>query len=226
MDTAAELAGSGLMGNVTLSDNAFFGSYDTHTVQADSTGNAITRNVALGTVKAPSGNQFDLRLPSTFGIFTHGNTLTDNIAAGSDRLGFNVVGEACGIAAPRISRNHAQSVTVGMIPRAAEGGAATSCTQIHGFTTAFAWDFGLITMTGLPTDLDLIDCSFVNSKHAGVLPMRRGGMTDTAVVRYIGGSVVGATDADVCQVPMPDLLDCCSPQLQGRPALVRQLRCM
>ena len=200
MDTAVELGGATLFGNVTVAGNALFGSYDTSTVQADSTGNTIINNVALGTVKAPTGNIFDLRLPATFGIYTGGNTLKDNIAAGSDRLGFDIIGEACGTADPRITRNHAQSTTVGMIPRAGDASSAAGCTQIHGYTTAFSWDFGLITMTGLPTDLDLIDCSFVNSKHVGVLPMRRGAMTDRAAVRYVGGSVVGVTSPDVCTV--------------------------
>jgi hypothetical protein len=203
MDTAVELSplnpNSLLPTGVRVTSNALFGSYDTHTLQIDSTGNNVTANIALGTRKVVTGSQFDLRLSATFGVFVGGNILQDNIAAGSDRLGYDIVGDSCDVATPLIADNHAQASLVGMIPRATDV-AEKSCTVIRGFTTAFSWDFGLITMTGLPTDLDLIDCSFVNSKHAGVLAMRRGGMVEPAAVRYIGGSVVGATDASVCEV--------------------------
>lgn len=184
---------------INISGNALFGSFDTHTVQVNTPGNSILNNAALGTLKVPTGSHFDNRIPATYGIFAGGNVVRGNLAAGSDRLGFDIVGDACDSPSPGISDNHAQSCTVSMIPQATDV-RGKMCTLVSDFTASFSWDFGLLTLSGISTDLELRNCSFVNSKHAAVLPMRRGDMTEVAAVRYVGGSVVGVTDPDVCSV--------------------------
>jgi hypothetical protein len=201
MDSAVEISAPATA--INISGNAFFGSFDTHTVLVNTPGNSILNNAALGTFKVPV-SKFDDRLAATYGIFAGGNIVRGNLAAGSDRLGFDIVGDACDSPSPGISDNHAQSCTIGMIPRATDVPGKT-CTLVSGFTASFSWDFGLLTLSGIPTDLELRDCSFVNSKHAAVLPMRKGGMMEVATVRYVGGSVVGVTHPDICSVRAQNL---------------------
>ena len=50
-------------------------------------------------------------------------------------------------------------------------------------TTIFmSWDFGVITTRGISTDVQLVDVNVLDSKHAGVLILRAGGITDPAQV--------------------------------------------
>lgn len=198
MDNAVELLGT-TPGGATVDGNAIYGSFDRSTVVVAGTGHNVTNNVALGTSKVLTGSQFDMFLPATFAVLRGGNVVANNIAAGTTRIGFDIVGDPCDTEPPRITGNHAQGTLVGIVPRASDA-AGARCTRVHSFTSAFAWDFGLLTLTGIASDLRIEDSSFVNSKHAGVLPMRRGAMTEEAAVEYSGGSVVGATHDDVCSV--------------------------
>jgi hypothetical protein len=181
---------------VTVRDNAFVGGYDTHTVEVESSGHRVTDNIALGTFYVKAFSAFDQHQPTTFRIVGANNTVQRNIAAGSDRYSFMVRGDSCGPDAPLFSENHAQSSLVALIPIEAPG----NCTRIHSFTAAFSWDFGLINVGGLTTQLELHHTSFVNSRGAAISPQLRGGMTFQQAFRYLGGTLVGVSDSDVCSV--------------------------
>lgn len=75
--------------------------------------------------------------------------------------GFNIPGDACS-ALPATAGsqssslfvgNAAHSNLVGLVLRAAADGGP--CTALSNFTTYLNWDFGIITLKGIPTDVTL-----------------------------------------------------------------------
>ena len=56
------------------------------------------------------------------------------------------------------------------------------CTALVNTTVFMSWDFGVISTRGISTDVQLIDVNVLDSKHAGVLILRVGGIADPAQV--------------------------------------------
>lgn len=83
---------------ITVQGSVFYKSYDRSTVIVNGTGNVIQDNLALGTIKVATNNQFDRAMPSTFWLLSSNNTLTNNVAAGSERVGFMYHGQSCSVA--------------------------------------------------------------------------------------------------------------------------------
>jgi hypothetical protein len=102
---------------------------------------------------------FDTTLPATFEVASSvvNNKVAGNVAAGSDRIGFSIPGDACSaLSTPSqllFVNNRAHSCLVGLVLRAATGGA--SCTALANFTAHLNWDFGVLTLKGIPTDVVL-----------------------------------------------------------------------
>jgi hypothetical protein len=125
---------------VAISGNVVYKSFDRHTVLVDGTGNTITNNLALGTIKDMSGkSKFDKDMPSTFVIEDPiGNTLTGNVAAGGERVGFMYRGLPCSASQAdkaRFADNSAHSYLVGAWLRDSPSSLASGCTSLHRFNT-------------------------------------------------------------------------------------------
>ena len=86
---------------------------------------------------------FDNALPATFDIQSSFNLVANNTAAGSQRLGFNLVASACGTS-DVLTGNTAHSSLVGLMLRPTDTGA--KCTQLTSFATYLDWDFGIFTV--------------------------------------------------------------------------------
>ena len=111
-------------------------------------GNTIRRNLVMGTVKDMEGKSgFDLMMPASFQINDARNYVDDNIAAGSERLGFMYFGLPCNPPPGfrgSFSNNVAHSNLAGMWLRASDQSAVDGCTLLANFTTYMNWDFGII----------------------------------------------------------------------------------
>lgn len=118
---------------VNVTENAFVGSYDVHTIAVESAGHRVTDNIAVATFHILGPSKADQHLPATFFVTSSGVTLQRNRAAGSDRFAFNVIGDACGATEPSFLDNHAQSSLVGIRPLSAQGGCAVvTCAVVPG----------------------------------------------------------------------------------------------
>jgi hypothetical protein len=153
-------AGALIEGNVVIE------SYDTSTIFIGGSHHIIRGNLALGTIKETSKkSSFDQQLPATFevGSLAGNITVTGNVAAGSERLGFYIPGDACvavtggNSQAGRYSNNSVHSSLAGVLlhPSGAAGGGG--CTALVNATIYLNWDFGFITMKGIETDVLLQD---------------------------------------------------------------------
>jgi hypothetical protein len=142
------------------------------------------------------------------------NTLVGNVAAGSDRLGYWLVGLPCGAAAGAFANNSAHSSLVGLVLRANDQGAP--CTQLSAFSTFLNWDFGLLTMKGITTDVRLVDIVAADNKHTGLLVLRAGGLAEPASVELAGALLVGQSEADVCAMCARSADPGCHQRLSGR----------
>lgn len=109
---------------VNVTESAFVGSYDTHTVAIESAGHRVTDTIALGTFHILGASKADQHLPATFFVTSPGVALQRTRAAGSDRFGYNVVGDVCDAEEVSFAGNHAQSSLVGIRALAARGGCA------------------------------------------------------------------------------------------------------
>ena len=109
------------------------------------------------------------------------------MAAGSERVGFLLAGPACssssGTASTQFLNNTVHSSVVGVWLRSSSASLAAGCTLLRNLTAFMSWDFGVITTQGITTDVQLLDVNVLDSKHAGVLILKRGAMTDPAQVR-------------------------------------------
>jgi hypothetical protein len=130
-----------------------------------------------------AGNSgFDNRLPASFKVLTPRNVITGNVAAGSERLGWDLYGMACSAAGNGTSgsgdsrfvfeNNVAHTSLVGMILRASDESMAEGCTAVNNFHEYQNWDFGILTVKGIPTNVLLRGFRSLNPKHAGVLILR------------------------------------------------------
>ena len=141
-------------------------SYDTSTLFISGSHHIVRGNLALGTIKEANGKSaFDQQLPATYEVtlLATNITLTGNVAAGSERLGFLIPGDACSAVAGgnsqagRYSNNSVHSSLAGVLlhPSGAVGG--NGCTAFVNATLYLNWDFGFLTMKGIETDVLLQD---------------------------------------------------------------------
>ncbi|PNH08720.1 Fibrocystin-L, partial [Tetrabaena socialis] len=221
-DTAAAAAGVGVYGSV------MYGSYGASNVQLLSGGNTLYGNLALGTVRAaaPAAARWG---PANFLLAAADNVADANVAAGSDRFGFVVHGQPCAEPPPpgttstagptatstattdstavpfrwsrgSFSGNVAHGCLAGLWLRSsAASRAAGRCTQLAGFTAHTNWDFGVITMRGIDTDVRMYDLSVLDNKAVGVAVLRASGFaSEHGAVSWRGGLLAGRSSPDVC----------------------------
>ncbi len=84
-------------------------------------------------------SSFDAHLPAVFELKSGGNNVQGNVAAGSERLGFALAGDACK-GPGRFLNNSAHGCLASMILYANEEGAA--CTALRNFTSYLSWWVG------------------------------------------------------------------------------------
>ena len=81
---------------VEISGNVVWESMDYHAVRIGGTRNYLLNNLAHGTARYNANkNNFDFLYQANFLIQAGGNVVQGNVAAGSDRLGFDMVGDPC-----------------------------------------------------------------------------------------------------------------------------------
>ncbi|KXZ47882.1 hypothetical protein GPECTOR_32g495 [Gonium pectorale] len=72
------------------------------------------------------------------------------------------------------------------------------CTAVRNFTSYMSWDFDIIPVRGISTDVFLKNFNSLNPKHAGILILKVGGLTEDALVTMVDGLVAGRTHPEVC----------------------------
>ncbi|GIL74261.1 hypothetical protein Vretifemale_4328 [Volvox reticuliferus] len=240
-------------GNLTLSGNVFFGSYGSPNVHLLTSGNTLTYNLALGAVaisptanniaKATSRTTADVGL-ANYLIRNPKNWVLGNVAAGSDRFGFILYGQPCtdidesaqGAAPPPPSSaaplthgsvldNVAHSCLAGMWLRSSAASRAANCTALSSFTGHTNWDFGIITMRGIDTNVRLFDVKLYDNMHAGAaLLLRRDIFTSPGVAAtWRGGLLVGRSSHDVCALCTTPSDDGCHQRLVAGVSYNREL---
>ena len=125
-----------------------------------------------------------------------GNIVRGNVAAGSHRAGFRVVGSAlsmeeCASGHPDgkadFDNNVAHSSLVGLL---LEGSAGAECTGVRRFSAWRNWDFGVLAgLQGISTSVLLEEVSVVESRHAGILILKRGRFTEDHEANILGGLI-------------------------------------
>jgi hypothetical protein len=94
--TRSTTSSSSASSPITLRGNVFYYSYDKSTIDIRTTGNIIANNLATGMMKEMRGKSAqDLQMPASYSFSDSQNYVTGNVAAGSDRLGFFLPGQAC-----------------------------------------------------------------------------------------------------------------------------------
>ena len=119
-----------------------------------------------------------------------------NAAAGSHRAGFRVVGaslsmEECAAGHPDakadFDNNVAHSSLVGLL---LEGSPGASCTGVRRFAAWRNWDFGVLAgLQGIVTSVLLEEVTAVDSRHAGILVLKKGRATEDHEANIIGGLI-------------------------------------
>ncbi|PNH07881.1 Fibrocystin-L [Tetrabaena socialis] len=206
VEGALALRGSSSSSPVNITSNVMYYSYDQDTVAVETQRNYIIDNLVLGTVKNMVGNSdFDPRLPASFLIEDPFNFIEGNVAGGSERLGFYYPGLPCSALSANRStargsflNNTAHSNLAGMRLLSSPPSEAEGCTGVANFTSYMAWDFDIITVHGIETDVLLRNINILNSKHAGILILKVGEMTQAARVDLVDSIVAGRTHPEVC----------------------------
>ncbi len=167
----AVLGASDSLNPTTLQGNVFFESIDSHTVLVDTPGNLVRGNLALGTVKNMAGRAAtDRDVPASFKISHSSNQVDGNVAAGSERIGFSLAAQPCGANSSALFRNNwAHSCLVGFDLRASRSSAQAGCSALTNVTAFLNWDFGVISLGGIATDVQLTDVNVADNKNAGIL---------------------------------------------------------
>lgn len=139
-----------------------------------------------------------------------GNVLVGNVAAGSHRIGFRVVGSPLGMeecrtghgpeAATLFADNVAHASLVGLL---LEGAPGASCTGALNFAAWRNWDFGVLAgLEGIATSVLLEGVTAVDNRHAGVLVLKRGRNAEDHEANILGGLIqVTSRPADFPDMP-------------------------
>ena len=127
---------------------------------------------------------------------SQGNVVKGNAAAGSHRAGFRVVGpalsmEECAAGHPDAKAdfddNVAHSSLVGLL---LEGSPGAPCTGVRRFAAWRNWDFGILAgLQGIGTSVLLEEVAAVDSRHAGILVLKKGRATEDHEANIIGGLI-------------------------------------
>ncbi|GLI70486.1 hypothetical protein VaNZ11_015368 [Volvox africanus] len=187
----------------------------TVTSQTGSTGNgtaAVNGSSRSTTTADPRLANYLIQKPN--------NWVQGNVAAGSDRFGFVLYGQPCsdvdesahGATPPpspssatplthgSVLDNVAHSCLAGMWLRSSAASRAANCTALSSFIAHTNWDFGIITMRGIDTDVRLYDVKVYDNKHAGASLLVRRDMftTPRVAASWRGGLLAGRSSHDVC----------------------------
>ncbi|KAG2432951.1 hypothetical protein HXX76_008679 [Chlamydomonas incerta] len=222
-EAAVFIDGDNSTSPISVSGNVMYGSYDKDMVEVATSGNVIRGNLGLGLVKIMDGvSGFDTRLPAVFNLHSARNNVTGNVVAGSERLGYRLAGPPCsavnatgwGAGTPYVFLNNsAHSTLVGMILEASNESLAEGCTALANFTSYMAWDFDLLTLKGIETHVLLRRVNSLNPKHAGVLVLKVGEMTQKAEVEMFDSIIAGRTNPEVCAMCEQQGQPGCHPKL-------------
>ncbi|KAK3258451.1 hypothetical protein CYMTET_32501, partial [Cymbomonas tetramitiformis] len=211
LDSAVGVAGD--TRGARLAGNVAFESVDRSTVLVTAQETEVVENLALGTVKLAAGKSgFDNQLPATFEVGPM-NMVSHNVAAGSDRIGMRLAAEDCAgrlhndsdsggsgeeaRSAGHVRDNTAHASLVGVLLEASGGGVCSGAprTVVH-----HCWDFGVLAgLQGLAEDVLLEDAMVADTRHAGVLILRKGTMTEQVEAAMRGGALVGASATEECR---------------------------
>ena len=104
--------------------------------------------------------------------------------------------------------NTAHSCLVGAWLRASVASSGVGCTALSNFTAHTNWDYGLLTLRGIDTDVRMYDVALLDNRHAGAALLRQGGFTERAGVSWRGGLLAGRTSPVLCAL-------CASPSDAG-----------
>ncbi|KXZ47885.1 hypothetical protein GPECTOR_32g498 [Gonium pectorale] len=227
----------------SITGNVMYFSYDKDTVIISTPGNTIQNNLALGTLKNMDGNSgFDIRLPATFLVNEPDNYIANNVAAGSERIGFYLYGPPCssvnngfnGTGLINLNglgsygggnasafrgyflNNTAHSNLVGLILKPSAASIEDGCTAVRNFTSYTSWDFDVLPVKGISTNVFLKDFNSINPKHAGVLILKTGELTEDALVTMADGVVAGRTHPEVCSMCAVRADPGCHPKLSTK----------
>jgi len=192
--------------NIAIQDNITHGGWDESTVLITAGAGfvALERNLGLGTRKLDGDDGksgFDTDNPATFDARIFGfHRVRGNVAAGSERVGFYMAGAFCQpnsakVAHPdHFSDNQARASLVGWIPTRS----MDTCTSGTRFVAARCHDYGILTMRGLPSDLELNEVAVLENRHMGVQPLILSAMTSVKAVKITGSLFAGVADAMGC----------------------------
>ncbi|KAG2491954.1 hypothetical protein HYH03_009686 [Edaphochlamys debaryana] len=202
MNSNVRIGGAaGVNDGAAVVENVMYESLDVSGVDVSTSGNVIRGNLVLGTIKDMTGKSgFDDVMPASFDIKSASNWVEDNVAAGSERFGFAYYGLPCSssFATGSFRNNTAHSGLDGLWLQASNESTPTGCTALRSFTAWMNWDFGIISMRGIPTDVLFEDVNVLDTKHVGVQVLRLGGFTEEATAQWKRGLIVGQSDASVC----------------------------
>ena len=150
----------------------------------------------------------------------------NNVAAGSERLGFDLRGDPCYYTSrynntypytygglPLVYNNTAHSSLIGFMLRDTDqlaglvdmtsGGKYAACTQLAGFSGWRNWDFGVLAaVRGMGTNAVIDRVAVAETKHVGLRALQvrsSSSITAEANVTVTNSAFVGQTDATACQ---------------------------
>ena len=148
----------------------------------------------------------------------------NNVAAGSERLGFDLRGDPCYYTSrynntypytygglPLVYNNTAHSSLIGFMLRDTDqlagivdmtsGGTYAACTQLAGFSGWRNWDFGVLAaVRGMSTNAVIDRVAVAETKHVGLRALqKRTSVTTEVNVTVSNSAFVGQTDASACQ---------------------------
>eukprot|EP00899_Mesostigma_viride_P025002 jgi/Mesvir1/5687/Mv15702-RA.1 len=193
---------------IEVRDNVIFKTFDASAVSIWSgSGNSLINNLAMGVEKVWAGkSSFDSFKVSCFEVYSAGNTLVGNVAAGSDMIGFRVVGDECedvraGSApspAQSFRRNVAHSALIGLL--LLDAAEDRACTGVGDFTAYRCWDFGVLA-ADFPSNVELRRLTLADNK-VGLLLNKKSSMDAIDVHTSLEASaIIGASSPDVCADP-------------------------
>lgn len=94
---------------------------------------------------------------------------------------------------------------------------ATDCTETRGWSLHHNWDFGILaTVGGISTDASIKNTTVADTKHGGILILRRGSGILQASSSIDNVTVIGYTSETECVRCMVESDSGCHPNLSPR----------
>ncbi|KAG1658047.1 hypothetical protein FOA52_004206 [Chlamydomonas sp. UWO 241] len=202
--TAAASSGQVPPSMLAVSGCVLYESFDAPAVEVRTGAHAsIMGNLALGTIIDLEGAAMNARTRvsprATFELHDGAVVVASgNVAAGSEGVGWLLHGPACdsgsdAAGSVSFSNNSAHSNVVGVWLKSSAASRAAGCTALANATVWMSWDFGVVTTGGIDTHVLMEHVNVLDSKHAGVMLLKRGLMHDPGEVNITGGVVAGAS---------------------------------